>query len=326
MVRLVVVTAVATALLAGASGGASPQPLLLTQDGVAGVKPDLTLAQVKHRLQATAAGDRYGNDLDLALCGPRIRGEALFVIRAGVARLDRIAFTGGVRTKEGIAPGSTFRALRRAYGKRLVLDNDPDIHTADVDVVHPTHRDGTDLLFTVDNESGRVLSIGLGFGGVLAVHCPTASTPPPATIGALSLTGGTSGIRPVMPENDVFAAWPWFPQLTDAAGSGWDSWMPVCAGATRGYAQFHSRDLTSVWFTSGASTDAGISIGSTLDDLRAAYGADLQAPGGSTYYVSAQTSPPVATLGFHIHGATVTAIGFGARQEISSPLGGQIWC
>jgi hypothetical protein len=195
MIRLAVVLAVAAAL-AGASEAAAPRPLLLTQDGVAGVKPGITVVQVKYRLQVSVAGDRYGNDLDVAVCGPKVRGEALFHIRAGVARLDRIAFAGGVRAKEGIAPGSTFRALRRAYGKRLVLDSDPDIYAADADVVHPTHHGGTDLVFTVDNENGRVVSIGLGFGGLLAVH-------------------------------------------------------PVCAGATRGYAQFHSGDLTSVWFSSG---------------------------------------------------------------------------
>jgi hypothetical protein len=325
MTRLAAVLAVAAAL-AGASEAAAPRQLLLTQDGVAGVKPGMTVVQVKHRLRATVAGDRYGNDLDVAVCGPKIRGEALFHIRAGVARLDRIAFAGGVRTTEGIAPGSTFRALRRAYGKRLVLDNDPDIHAADADVVHPTHRGGIDLVFTVDNESGRVVSIGLGFGGLLAVHCPTVTAPPPATIGALSLTGVASGIRPIMPENEVFAVWPWFPQLTDAAGSGWVSWMPVCAGATRGYAQFHSGDLTSVWFSSGASTDAGIAIGSTLDDLRAAYGTDLQGPEAGDYYVAAKGPPPVATLGFQLAGATVTAIGFGGRQEIGAPLVSQIWC
>jgi len=243
-----------------------------------------------------------------------------------LARLDRIAFADGVRTKEGIAAGSTFGALRRAYGKGLILDKDPDIHAADADVVRPTHRGGTDLVFMVDTETREIVSIGLGMGEVLAVHCPTTSAPPPSTIGDLSLTGGASGIKPVMPEHELFAVWPWFPQLTDAAGSGWDSWMPVCAGATRGYVQFNSNDLTSVWFSSGASTDAGISIGSTLDDLRAAYGIDLQGPEGRDYYVSAPGPPPVATLGFEVGDGTVTAIGFGGRQGIGAPLSEQIYC
>lgn len=324
MIRLAVMMVVAAAL-AGASEAAGPRPLLLTQDGVVGVKPGMTVVQVKHRLQATVAGDRFRNDLDLAVCGPKIRGEARFHIRAGVARLNGIAFAGGVTTKERIAPGSTFETLQRAYGKRLVLDPDPDPHTADADVVHPTRRGGSDLVFMVDNENGRVLSIGLGFYGLLAVHCPTVSAPPPATIGALSLTGGASGLRPVMPENEVFALWPWFPQLRDAAVSGWVTWMPVCAGTTRGYAEFHGPYLTSVWFSSGASTDAGISIGSTLDDLRAAYGTDLQGSDGG-YFVSAQGPPPVATLGFRVAGATVIAIGFGGRDGVSGGSGGQIWC
>jgi len=301
------------------------RPLLLTEDGVAGVKRGMTLAQVKQRLHATAVGDRSGTDLDLAVCGPKIRGEARFVIRGGTARLDGIAFAGGVRTEEGIVPGSTFRALRRAYGKRLVLDDDSFIRAADADIVRPTRRGGAELLFMVDNDSERVVSISFGFGGLLAIHCPTASTPPPATIGVLSLTGGAFGIKPVMPQQELFAVWPWFPQLTDGAGSGWYSWMPVCAGATRGYAEFHSGSLTSVSFSSGASTDAGISIGSTLDELRAAYGVSLQESSG-TYYVSAQGPPPIATLGFQVEGATVTLIGFGGRQGVDASFPGQIWC
>jgi hypothetical protein len=56
--------------------------------------------------------------------------------------------------------------------------------------------------------------------------------------------------------------------------------------------QFHSGDLKGVWFSSGASTDAGIAIGSTPDDLRAAYGTDLQGPEGGDYYVAAKGPPP----------------------------------
>ena len=62
-----------------------------------------------------------------------------------------------------------------------------------------------------------------------------------------------------------------------------------------------------------------------LDDLRAAYGTDLQGSDGG-YFVSAQGPPPVATLGFRVAGATVIAIGFGGRDGVSGGSGGQIWC
>src|SRR5262249_10233120 len=131
----------------------------------------------------------------------------------------------------------------------------------------------------------------------------------------------------LMPEAAVLATWPWFPMLTDAAGGGWSTWMPVCAGATRGEAQFHGGVMTGVWFTSGATTDAGISIGSSLNDLRPGYGASLDVSfGSSAYYVYASGPPPVATLGFEMHGETVTAIGFGGRQDIGRSHDLSIWC
>jgi hypothetical protein len=282
----------------------------------------MTLAQVKQRLHVKFTGQRFGNEVIGAVCGGGLRGEADFRVRSGAARLSGIAFAGGVRTKEGIAPGSTFRQLRRAYGRRLILDNDPE--TGDTYFVRSTRRGTYGLVFMV--RDGRVVSIGLEKGGVLDVRCPTVSTPPPATIGVLSLTGA-SGLRPVMPERELLAAWPWFPLLTDQAGSGWHQWMPICAGATRGRLEIKGGALGGVWLSSGASTDAGISIGSTLDDLRRAYGADLDdSSGGSHYFVYAPGPPPVATLGFRVDRGIVKAIGFGGRQGIGGPPGSSVWC
>lgn len=295
--------------------------MLITPAGVDGVRPGVTLAQVKHRLGVTFAGVGWGKEVDGAICGGALQGKAEFAVRSGVARLTSIAFTHGVRTKEGIAPGATFRQLRRAYGRRLRLDPDTDAHTGDYDVVRAPSPGTYDLVFVVDAD--RVVSVGL-VRGVLDVRCPTVSTSPPPTIGVLSLQGA-SGLQPVMPENQVLAMWPWFPFITESAGSGWDSWMPVCAGATRGTVQFGGGALASVWLTSGVSTDTGITIGSTVDALQSAYGSALQTEVGD-YVVYAEERPPVATLEFVVRQGIVTAIGFGGRQSIGSPLGDTVWC
>jgi hypothetical protein len=278
---------------------------------------------VKQRLGVTFVGARFGNELDGAICGRGVRGEAVFNFRSGAARLHAIALTGGVRTAEGVAPGSSVRALKRAYGRRLILDKDPDIHTGDADVVHSAHRCGYDLVFMADG--GRVVSIGLNTSGVLDVHCPTVATRPPPTFGVVSLASA-SGLQPVMPIPHVLATWPWFPLLTDSAGSGWDSWMPVCAGATHGMVSFGGGALAGVWFSSGAFTDNGISIGSSLADLQNAYGSDLQALNSASYFVYAGGPPPVATLGFRVGRGVVTALGFGGRQGIGGTGVPDIWC
>jgi len=244
-------------------------------------------------------------------------------MRSGVARLWRLAFTGGAATVEGISPGASLRALKRTYGRRLILDKDTDIHTGDADVVHAARRGGYDLVFVVDG--GHVVSIGLDTGGVLDVRCPAVAVPPPATFGLLSLAGA-SGLQPVMRVPQVLAAWPWFPLITDSAGSGWDSWMPVCAGRTRGLVSFGGGALGGVWFSSGASTDTGIRIGSSLADLQASYGTDLQSSDPTLYFVYAAGPPPVATLGFHVDSGIVTALGFGGRQSIGGGAPPRIWC
>jgi hypothetical protein len=226
--------------------------------------------------------------------------------------------------ERGDRPGSTFSALKRAYGRRLKLDSNRDPHTGDFDIVRSSRSGTYDLTFLVDK--GHVDSIGLN-DGVLAVHCPTVSTPPPVTIGTLSLRGA-SGLQPVMPEDNVFATWPWFPSLTEPGGSGWDQWMPVCAGRTRGILMFGGGAFANVWFSSGAQTDAGISIGSTIDELRRAYGADLQPQTylrKGYYHVHAPGPPPVAALGFFVRNSTVTAIGFGGRQSVDQTYGTP-WC
>jgi hypothetical protein len=315
----------AAAVFACASGARAAPAIVITEHGVAGVRPGVTLAQVKARLDASFAGGQFGRELDGAVCGGAVQGEAEFAIGSHGPRLWGIAFTAGVVTHQGIKPGSTLGQLERVYGKRLRLDSDPDIHEADSDVVRPADPHGYTLVFTVDVWTKRVLAIGLALGDVLAVHCPTAVTPPPS-IGVLSLAGA-SGITLFMPQPQVLATWPWFPSLTDGDATGSDSWMPVCAGTTRGAVTFGGFALASMFFNSGASTDTGITIGSTLEELKASYGADLTAIGPTEYEVYARGGPPTATLGFDVKNGVVTAIGFGGRQSIHRGyVVPRIWC
>jgi hypothetical protein len=93
----------------------SAPPTLVTLDGVGGVLPGMTAAQVS-RIWRTPV--RLGPDAASAGCRTakistgRVRGYALFEN----GKLGAVWFDRGVRTPSGITIGSTVPQLVRAYG------------------------------------------------------------------------------------------------------------------------------------------------------------------------------------------------------------------
>lgn len=94
------------------------RPTVLTLDGVGGVVPGMTAAQVS---RAWGTPVRLGPEAEVLGCGTapirtgRVRGYALFEN----GRLGAVWFDRGVRTPSGITIGSTVPQLVRAYGQEL---------------------------------------------------------------------------------------------------------------------------------------------------------------------------------------------------------------
>jgi hypothetical protein len=91
---------------ANAAAATGSVPLRVTSAGVGGVRLGTTLADAKQRLGVTFVGARFGNELDGAICGRRVRGEAVFNFRSGRR--------GSVRSHSPAASGQ-LRGLRQDH-------------------------------------------------------------------------------------------------------------------------------------------------------------------------------------------------------------------
>jgi len=151
----------AAAALLGLSAtvAAAPSPAsLVTLDGIAGVVPGMTVAQV-------AAVWGFPIRAVPALCtvatfqsGP-LHGRAMF--RDG--KLDAVFFDRGATTPSGIAIGSTLVHLQQTYGRRLL--SVPDSH-----FFFLTRHDSPHWQIRFDTDaSDRVVQIGFGDAAVQIV-------------------------------------------------------------------------------------------------------------------------------------------------------------
>ena len=108
----------AAAVRPGASASLGARPTVVTLDGVGGVLPGMTAAQVASIWRTPV---RLGLDAGSPGCRTAkisaggVRGYALFEN----GRLGAVWFDRGVRTPSGITIGSTVPQLVRAYGYRL---------------------------------------------------------------------------------------------------------------------------------------------------------------------------------------------------------------
>jgi len=80
---------------------------------VAGVRFGATWWMSRSGSMSISSGLGFGSELDGAFCGGAVRGEASFRFRSGVARLWRLAFTGGVHNQRGFGRA---RPSRRSSG------------------------------------------------------------------------------------------------------------------------------------------------------------------------------------------------------------------
>ena len=113
------------ALAAAAVAAASPQyvPSIVTLDGVGEVRPGQSVAQVERSFGVALAPRGVVTGCAQApFASGAVRGRATFVR----GRLGSLWFDRGVLAGRGIAVGSTFTALRRAY-RRLEILQDPDV-------------------------------------------------------------------------------------------------------------------------------------------------------------------------------------------------------
>jgi hypothetical protein len=138
--------------------------------------------------------------------------------------------------------------------------------------------------------------------------------------------GGVGSVRPGMSADQVRRVWGIrLPIAEYIRGGGVDHFAPICAGSMRGGAFFFgpSARLTTLTFVAGARTDAGVKLGSSLAQLRAAYGARLRRAtdvvnARTTYEIVSETGPPRSAIRFVFYPGrpgVISRIDFGYLAE-----------
>lgn len=119
------VLALAIGVLAGrvavASASVQLLPAPVTLDGVGGVTPGMSVAEVERRwgVRLNVGGGGTSECQTAAVRAGGMRGDALFEN----GRLGAVWFNRGARTPAGIETGSTLNELIKAYGSRLQAVN-----------------------------------------------------------------------------------------------------------------------------------------------------------------------------------------------------------
>ena len=140
--------------------------------------------------------------------------------------------------------------------------------------------------------------------------------------------GGVGGVKLSLSPLEVGRIWALNSPLMiqdrgGSCGCGY-AFLPICSGGMRGIATFYRQygplKLYGVWFWSGAKTDRGVGIGSTLDQLRGAYGQhlnpDSHLPGFEVLGRPQNGRRPA--IAFRLAAGKVFSLGFGWRRALSS--------
>jgi hypothetical protein len=161
-------------------------------------------------------------------------------------------------------------------------------------------------------------SVGSAALGALALTLSTAALAASGSLPARITLDGVAGVVPGQSPEEVERRWGVPVQLPDNIHSLGCERAYVDAGSMRGYALFENGRLGAVFFDRGAVTDKGIRIGSTVGQLRRAYGSRLTSrtkryPAGARDYFVRRARTPHWELRFDVSPAgRVTQIGFGA--------------
>jgi hypothetical protein len=166
-------------------------------------------------------------------------------------------------------------------------------------------------------------AVALGVGVLLTCSVgATAATRP----GLLSLDG-ISGARPGIAVRQLEALWGVRLRIEDSSASPGCRTGAVRADGIVGGAMFEANHRTAAWFTSGVRTPRGIQIGSTLADLKRAYGQlllrehSLYVPGAWIYFVQRRRAPHWR-LRFDVSPSDhVKTIWFGATPDVRAQEG-----
>ncbi len=131
---------------------------------------------------------------------------------------------------------------------------------------------------------------------VVGLTCATAAIGASTRLPAKVTLDGVGGVRPGMTVAHASARWGIPLRLEDEFGPQCSA-AAVRAGPMLGYAIFLNRRFGAVFLRRGAETGKGIRIGSSLAELRAAYGARLTSrpnkytAGGRDYFVRRARAP-----------------------------------
>jgi len=140
---------------------------------------------------------------------------------------------------------------------------------------------------------------------------------------------GIGGVRPDMTLRAVRAHWhvP-LRASVDENGSQSRAEAAVCVGDVEGVTYFTGASgfrpldthlfFQSAVFTAGARTDTGVGIGSSVADVRKAYGSRLRGTRSELRLISAKT--PRTTILFELESQRVKAIAFGRRGSVHATL------
>ncbi|MGZ4412361.1 MAG: hypothetical protein ACXVY8_09540 [Gaiellaceae bacterium] len=121
----VAVAALAAAVLAGSSNATlERQPMLVTVDGVAGVRPGMQVAEVNRRWGTRLRPVGMEGCRSAIFSRGGVRGVAYFDNRG----FGAVSFSSGARTATGIGIGSSEQRLRHAYPS---LVRQPDKYVKD---------------------------------------------------------------------------------------------------------------------------------------------------------------------------------------------------
>ena len=152
--------------------------------------------------------------------------------------------------------------------------------------------------------------IATGAGGAQPASGARAVLPAPVTL------TGIAGVKPRMGIAEIRHSWGMqLPYYDRTSGSSLRGGAIVCAGAMKGVATFWAGGLQFVEFTDGAKTDAHVGTGSSLAQLRRAYGRALM---GSLpdFYVIAKTPLPRIAIHFLVPENRVRVVVWGVHGEI----------